>query len=43
MKMDDFDICNKKKQWISPLKEICNNINIKINLSQMNGIFANYL
>jgi hypothetical protein len=43
MKMGDFDICNKKKQWISPLKEICNNLNIKINLSQMNGIFANYL
>ena len=28
MKMGDFDICNKKNQWISPLKEKCNNLNI---------------
>jgi hypothetical protein len=34
MKMGDFDICNKKNQWISPLKEICNNLNIKINQYQ---------
>jgi hypothetical protein len=28
----DFDVSNKKNQWISPLKEKFNNLNIYINL-----------
>ena len=28
----DFDVCSKKKQWISPLKEKFNNLNNYINL-----------
>jgi hypothetical protein len=42
MKMGDFDVRNRKKQWISPLKEQCNNLYIKKSW-KMNGIFANYL
>ena len=28
----EFDVCNKKKQWISPLKEKFNDLSIYINL-----------
>ena len=35
----DFDVCNKKKQWISPLKNSTINLYIPV---KMNGTFANY-
>ena len=30
--MGDFEVCNKKKRWLSPSKEKWNNLNIDINL-----------